>query len=128
MSWRQSPVFTERPITIPQLADNDMNSWATVVAGDPPASASRTGWVIMTSHLALTDAMTKNGATIKFSAISGLADIVVNGQTLGQKTISDAGPFEVKITPESSDLDFGLILQCTEGQAVGLPGPVFIDA
>ena len=127
-SWRQSPVMTERPTSIPELADNDMNSWALVVAGDAPAIASGNGWAIMTARLTLTEAMSRRGATIRFGAISGAGDIIVNGKIVAHKKAQTVAPLDVAVPAGFTELAIGLILQCAGGEAVGLPGPVFVDA
>lgn len=126
-SWRQSPVMAERPITLPVLADNDMNSWAILVAGDAPAPAARDGWVILTSRVTLTDAMKQRGGTLKFSAIAGEGDLIVDGQTVAHKDKPGTAAVDIAIPAGKAELSVGLILKAVNGQPVGLPGPVFID-
>jgi beta-galactosidase len=127
-SWRQSPVMAERPASIPELADNDMNSWAQVIAGDAPATVSGNGWVIMTSRLTLTEEMTKRGATIRFGGIAGAGDIYMNGKVVTQKASRIVAPVDVAVPVGSTELVVGVILKCADGEAVGLPEPVFVDA
>lgn len=127
-TWRQSPVLPERPLVIPDLADNDMNSWAIVAAGDTPPPASATGWVIMTCRVSLTEVAVKRGAILKFVAITGAADLVLNGQTVAHKSDETTGAMQYAIVPGSQEITVGLILKAVEGQPVGLPGGVFLDA
>ena len=127
-SWRQSPVLRERPTSIPDLADNDMNSWDPVIAGEKPAAAAGDGFVIVTTRVKLTDAMTKNGAVLKFAGITGGGDILIDGAVVGRKADARPGPQEVQIAPGHSEIVVGLILGASAAMPVGLSGPVFIEA
>ena len=127
-SWRQSPVLRERPATLPDLADNDMNSWDPVVAGERPAAVAGDGFVILTARIKLSEAMTRGGAVLKFAGIAGRGDILIDGGVAARKDDPATAPQEVSIAPGRSEIVVGLVLAAAAGNAIGLPGPVFIEA
>lgn len=126
--WRQSPVMAERPKVIPDLADNDMNSWDAVIAGERPAAAAGNGYVILATKVAITGEMSKSGATLRFAGITGAGDVLVNGSPAGRKAATAPGPLEVNIPAGKTDVAVALVLAVNAGEAVGLSGPVFLEA
>lgn len=125
--WRQSPVLTERPAVIPDLADNDMNSWDAVIAGERPAAASGNGYVILATKVMLAGEMSKTGATLRFAGITGAGEVLVNGNPAGRKAGAAPGPLEVAIPAGKADVAVALVLATNAGDAVGLSGPVFLE-
>jgi beta-galactosidase len=126
-SWRQSPVFPKRPATIPDLADNDMNSWAIVSAGDTPSPAPSDGWVILSCRISLGGTGTKRSAVLNFAGVAGSGDLLVNGQVVAHKDEERSAPMRQAVPAGSRELTIGLILKAVEGQPVGLPGAVFLE-
>lgn len=128
LSWRQSPVLRERPAVIPDLADSDMNSWETVIAGESPAATAGNGFVLLAARMTLSDAMAKGGATLKFAGIAGRGEVLVDGAVAARKADPAAGPLEVRIAPGRGEIAVTLVMDAAAGAAVGLSGPVFIEA
>ena len=126
--WRQSPVIKDRPTALPDLADNDMNSWSPVIAGEAPAVVTEAGFIMLMTRVPLTAAMTKSGGLLKFAQISGKGDIIVDGVVAARKADAAPAPMEVKIAPGRSEIVVGTILAAPAGSAVGLSGPVFLEA
>jgi beta-galactosidase len=127
-NWRQSPVQRERPRVITDLADNDMNSWDPVIAGERPPAASGDGYVVVSTRVPLTEAMMKSGAVLNFVGISGSGEVLVNGTVAGRKDDAAPGPLNVPIPGGKAEVAVGLVLKATGGAPVGLSGPVFIEA
>ena len=125
--WRQSPVLAERPSKIPDLADGDMNSWDPIIAGELPAAASASGYVILTAKASLTDAMVTSGAILHFGGIAGAGDVQVDAVVIGHKEKADLGPLNVPIPAGKRDIVIAVVLQTSLGQAVGLPKAVSIQ-
>lgn len=125
--WRQSPVMRERPRTIPDLADNDMNSWDAVIAGERPPAAAGDGFVVVATRIARSDAMGA-GATLKFAGISGSGEILVDGAIVARKADAAPGALDVTVPPGKGDISVGLVLKTSTGAAIGLSGPVFVEA
>ncbi|KFG89521.1 Glycosyl hydrolases family 2, sugar binding domain protein [Sphingobium herbicidovorans NBRC 16415] len=126
--WRQSPVMAERPKVIPDLADNDMNSWDPVIAGERPAAASGNGYVILATKVTLAGDMSRSGATLRFAGITGSGEVLLNGSPAGRKAAAAPGPLEVVIPAGKTDVAVALVLATNAGDAVGLSGPVFLEA
>ncbi|WP_230461434.1 DUF4982 domain-containing protein [Sphingobium sp. CAP-1] len=126
--WRQSPVQAERPKVIPDLADNDMNSWDPVIAGEQPAAASGNGYVILAAKVTLSDQMSASGAVLRFAEIKGAGEVLLNGVPTGHKATVSPGPLDIAIPVGLRDMAVALVLSATGGQPVGLSGPVFLRA
>ncbi len=127
-AWRQSPVMAERPKTIPDLADNDMNRWDQVIAGERPPAASSNGFVILVTKIKLTGRMAEQGAALRFGGITGAGEVLVNGRSLARKATEAAGPLTVSLPAGTSDLTVAVVLQAVAGEGIGLSGPVFLEA
>jgi beta-galactosidase len=125
--WRQSPVMAERPKVIPDLADNDMNSWDAVIAGERPSAVSGSGFVILATKVSLAGDMAKSGATLRFAGITGAGEVLVNGAPAGRKPTAAPSPIEVAIPGGQTEVDVAVVLAANAGDAVGLSGPVFLE-
>ena len=125
VNWRQSPVLRERPAAVPALADNDMNSWDAVIAGERPAAAASDGFVIISTRIPRSAAPT--GGALKFSGVGGAGYVVVDGVRRATKDAAAPGPIEAAIPAGSGDITVAVVLTATEGAAIGLTGPVFIE-
>ena len=125
--WRQSPVMRERPAVIPELADNDMNSWDATIAGEQPAAAAADGYVILASRATLTEAMINAGAILKFAAVLGTGEVLIDGAHCAEKSDIVAGPLIVNIPSGKRDITIALVLKATSGTPVGLTGPVSVE-
>lgn len=125
--WRQSPILRERPATIPDLADNDMNSWDQVTAGERPAPAGSAGYVLLVSRISPSDAVFRSGGTLKFAAINGSGDIFLGGRKLASKASPLAEPLGVTVPPGQRELVVALALRASAGEPVGLSGGVFLE-
>jgi beta-galactosidase len=128
LSWRQSPVLRERPAVIPDIADSDMNSWETVIAGESPAAAAGNGFVLLAARIKLGEAMAKGGATLKFAGITGRGDVLVDGAVAARKADPTTGPLELRIPAGRGEIAVTLVMDAVAGAPVGLTGPVFIEA
>lgn len=128
LSWRQSPVLRERPAVIPDIADSDMNSWETVIAGESPAAAAGNGFVLLAARIKLGDAMAKGGGTLKFAGITGRGDVLVDGAVAARKADPATGPLELRIPGGRGEIAVTLVMDAVAGAPVGLTGPVFIEA
>lgn len=126
--WRQSPVAHLRPVAIPDLADNDMNSWDAVMAGEQPSPASGDGYVLFVARATLTPMMASKGANIRFAAIAGSGDVIVNSTVAAHKEEQQVGSLIVPLAPGNGEVVIGLVLKAESGAPVGLPGPVFIES
>lgn len=126
-AWRQSPLMSERPRTVPDLADNDMNSWDIIAAGERPAAASGSGFVILVSKLKLTGDMASRGAVLRFTGITGVGEVLLDGRSVARKAGAVAGPLTISLPTGSTDVTVAVVLQATAGDAIGLSGPVFIE-
>jgi beta-galactosidase len=127
LMWRQSPVQAQRPKVVPDLADNDMNSWDPVIAGEQPAAASGNGYVIFAAKVVLSDQMTASGAVLRFAEIRGAGEVLVNGAPVGRKATASPGALDIAVPAGVKEIAVALILEATGGEAVGLSGPVFLS-
>ncbi|WP_380879342.1 beta-galactosidase [Sphingomonas sp. DBB INV C78] len=125
--WRQSPVLVERPRAIPELADNDMNSWDPIIAGERPAPAAGDGFVILAARIDLGDAMASQGAHLKFSGIMGSGEVMLDGEVVARKPDKTPGPLVVPIAAGRRQVTAALILRAIGGEPAGLSGPVFVE-
>jgi len=126
--WRQSPVVRERPKVIPNLADNDMNSWDQVIAGERPAAAASDGYVMIVTRVTLSGPMTEFGAVLKFGGISGSGEVLVNDASAARKNDAQPGGLDVELAPGAREATIGVVLRSVAGEPVGLSGPVFVEA
>ena len=125
-SWRQSPVLHEKPTVIPVLADNDMNSWDPVVAGERVSTPSEDGFILLLTQVNLTDTMSKLGALISFTSLAGRGDVYVDGKPVAHKSEEGPGGLSASIPKGKREIVIALILEAAKGVPLGLAGAVHI--
>lgn len=125
--WRQSPVLEQRPKVIPELADNDMNSWDPIIAGQRPAPAAGDGFVVIAVRIELSEAMAKRAARLKFSEILGGGEVLLDGEIAARKPDKAPGPLLVSIAAGRRQVTAALLLRTIGGEPAGLSGPVFVE-
>ncbi|WP_428334762.1 beta-galactosidase GalA [Novosphingobium sp.] len=126
--WRQSPVMPIRASLIQGIADSDMNSWAPVIAGEPPQPATGAGYVMVLAKAVLTEPMRRRGTVLRFQAIQGAGDVLVDGRVAATKPDAAAAPLSVALPPHDGDIVIALVLHVKAGEAVGLAGQVVLEA
>lgn len=126
--WRQSPITVDRPATVVQLGDNDMNSWDPVEAGERSSSPVTPGFVVLAARVTLGDAVRRPGAVLHFERIAGQGDILINGAVVATKGDPAATPLDVLLPRGDGVFDVSLILDAVPGKPLGLPGAVFVRA
>jgi beta-galactosidase len=125
--WRQSPVTVGRPENVSGMADNDMNTWETVLAGQRPPASSASGYLVLFTRLSLNDAMKRQGAVLKFFEIMGRCEIVINGATVARKDVASPGSLSVPVAAGKDEVSVSVVMHVSEGEGAGLSGPVFLD-
>jgi beta-galactosidase len=125
--WRQSPAATAKPSHDIVLADNDMNSWLYVRAGEiqPPQGSGR--WTVLRARLTPHRGTRERGGTIVFKDLVGRGEIWIDGKHASTKPDFAAATLRVAFPPGPGERIVTLLLESDGTVASGLGGLVFVE-
>ncbi len=125
--WRQSPAATARPSPDIVLADNDMNSWLYVRAGEiqPPQGSGR--WTVLRAKLTPRRGTRERGGTIVFKDLVGRGEIWIDGKRAATKPDFAAATLRAAFPPGPGERTVTLLLESDGTVASGLGGLVFVE-
>ena len=124
-AWYSSPPSNERLDPTIEVADNDMNTWPCVQAGELQSFAGGPFALYRVKFLPFIS-IQKTGGQIVFQSISGKAEVWLDHKFLGTKESFEASPLRVQIPPGEGPRVLTLLIQTTPGVAAGLGGTVHV--
>lgn len=68
------------------------------------------------------------GAMLRFAGITGSGEVLADGAVVARKYDAAAGSLDATVSPGKGDIAVALVLRTSTGAAVGLSGPVFVEA
>jgi len=124
MHWRISPPSATRPDPLQALDAKDMNTWGW---GEPPMQESDAapGWRVYRTQFTPRKDLADGKARLRFLNITGRAEVWLDGQKLGEKTSSEAGPFDVALPAGNVAHQLRVLVQGEGGgKPAGIAGAV----
>jgi len=123
--WTISVPTATKPDPNQVIAENDMNSWATVSAGDIQ-SLNGKKYLIMRVTFEPYKSHRAEGGRIFFRKITGKAEVWLNGKLIGTKQAVEAGGLVVSFPAFAEKGDLRILLENESGRSVGLGGSALV--
>ena len=124
MHWRISPPSAARPDPLQALDAKDMNTWGW---GEPPmqeTSDAAPAWRVYRTQFTPRKDLADGKARLRFSNITGHAEVWLDGQKLGEKTSTEAGPLDVALPAGNGAHQLRVLVQGQGGKPAGIAGAV----
>lgn len=125
--WFFSPFSMERPDVNCKIADNDMNTWEVINAGNAML-LKNAKYVIWRTEFKLAEEYQKSGGVILFKNLAGKAEVWLNGKLLGKKETVNERDFKVVFPATETECELRVLLNSTLNTHVGLKGMVTIQS
>ncbi len=125
--WFFSPFFMARPDVNCKIADNDMNTWEAINAGNAML-LKNAKYVIWRTEFKLAEEYQKSGGVILFKNLAGKAEVWLNGKLLGKKETVNERDFKVVFPATETECELRVLLNSTLNTHVGLKGMVTIQS
>lgn len=125
--WFFSPFFMARPDVNCKIADNDMNTWEAINAGNAML-LKNAKYVIWRTEFKLAEEYQKSGGVILFKNLAGKAEVWLNGKLLGKKETVNERDFKVVFPATETECELRVLLNSTLNTHVGLKGIVTIQS
>jgi len=126
--WRRSPPLAERPASTLAPADGDNNSWAFLRAGTPTPPEAGGRFRIYAANLTPRRRVAAEGGVIRFAAISGRAELWIDGARIGAKDSMASGPLQAVLPSGEGPRRVVLIVEADAAAPSGLLGRVIVAA
>ena len=125
--WRMSPSSVTRPDPNQQLADSDQNSWANVQAGGEQKFADGNFAIYRIAFKPFAEQQ-KEGGQIRFEAITGKAEVWLDGKLVGTKASSEKAGLNISLSPGEPSRNLNVLVEIEQGKAGGLSGTVSVGS
>lgn len=125
--WLFSPFSMERPDVNCRIADNDMNTWEAINAGNA-LLLKNAKYVIWRNAFKLAEPYQKAGGIVLFKKVAGKAEVWLNRKLLGKKNTVNERDFKVEFPPMQEDCELRVLLHSSANTHVGLKGMVTIQS
>jgi beta-galactosidase len=127
-TWGASPVLANKPGPEPRTADGTLIAWQSVLAGVLPPEASGDGFILFTHTLKPGRKLAANGGTLRFASVTGRGSLWIDGKQVAEKATPATGILEAAIAPGSKPHEIAVILEAKEGDRIGFPGVIIVEA
>lgn len=124
--WVASAISADRPDPTCEIAENDMNSWQPISAGDQ-IKLEQANFVILRTTFTPYQAHRNDGGTLLLKNLRGKAEIWLNNKQIGTKTTEAEEDFTVDFSAASEKADLRILLNSKTGDTVGLKGNVTVQ-
>ena len=122
--WSQSPESAERPDPLMKVADNDMNSWVTVSAGQL-VSVGAGKYTVFRCGFTPYKIHQKNGGAVLFKNICGLAEVWLDDKKLAEKTNAEPANLRIELPlGTGKKMTLNVLIKNAQGTKVGFGGDV----
>ncbi len=125
--WRQSPAFATRPSPNIVLADNDMNSWLFVRAGQIQPAQGQGTWSVLRAKVTPRRPVRDRGGKLVFQGVVGRGEVWIDGKRVGTKAGFAPGTVVVPMPAGEGERIVSVLLESNGTQASGLGGIVFVE-
>lgn len=124
--WFLSPFSVERPDVNSRIADNDMNTWEPMNAGNA-VFLKDASYVVWRTECDLLEEYKKAGGIILFKKVAGKAEVWLNGKLLGRKDSVNEQDLKVEFPATSTKCELRVLLNSSPNTHVGLKGSVTVQ-
>jgi beta-galactosidase len=124
--WRRSPAFAERPDPALKPADGDNNLWAFTRTGTLIDGEATAQWHIYRATLPIRRRIQSAGGKLTFTAITGKAELYIDGVRITLKADAESAPLTANIPPAAKDIT--VLIQSTPNSPSGIKGAVRLEA
>ena len=125
--WRQSPAFATRPSPDIVLADNDMNSWLFVRAGEIQPAQGQGSWSVLRAKVTPRRPVRERGGKLVFQGVVGRGEVWIDGKRVGTKAGFAPATLIVPMPAGEGERIVSVLLESDGAQASGLGGIVFVE-
>lgn len=125
--WFFSSFSMERPDVNSKIADNDMNTWEAISAGNAMLLKDAS-YVIWRTEFDLLKEYQEMGGIILFKKLAGRAEVWLNGKLLGKKDTVNEQDFKVAFPATRTECELRVLLNSAINTHVGLKGTVTIQS
>jgi beta-galactosidase len=126
LKWRMSPSSITPPDPNQQIASNDQNTWQEVWTDKLRPFPNGNFGVFRTTfepfHM-----VRKSGGRIHFTAITGKAEVWLDGKNAGNKDTFEPGPLTVKLPPGEGMRTLSLLIETRPGKPAGMDRTVTVE-
>ncbi|WP_343728950.1 beta-galactosidase GalA [Duganella sp.] len=124
-SWRIAPDGDARPDPNQTLAGFDMNTWGW---GSPPMrAAAGKKYHLYRSSFTPRKNLADGTGRLRFAAITGKAEIWLDGKLIGKKDSYASAPLDVTLPAGAGKREINVLIEAEPGQASGIEGHVTIE-
>lgn len=124
--WVASALSVNKPDVTQEIAENDMNSWQPVSAGDM-IKLDQGNFVILQTTFNPYEAHRNAGGSILFKNLKGIAEIWLNNQQIGAKTTGTEEDFLVEFPAVNEKCDLRILLNGSTNETVGVKGNITVS-
>lgn len=125
--WFFSPFSMEKPDVNCKIADNDMNTWEAISAGNA-MFLKDASYAIWRTEFDLLREYQEAGGIILFKNLAGRAEVWLNGKLLGKKDTVNEQDFKVVFPATRTKCELRVLLNSAINTYVGLKGTVTIQS
>jgi len=128
LDWKRSPVTTERPDPNQQLLVTDMNSWTSTRPGGGFMQLRGGLFAIYRAHFTPRSSGQKEGGTLVLRAVTGKAQVYIDGKLAGEKTTPQRGEMKVPFPAGEGERTVSVLVEAAStGGSAGLGGTVTVE-
>jgi beta-galactosidase len=123
--WRQSPNSDQRIDPNVALADNDMNSWVWIGAGElQPNGTGR--WNLFRAKFTPRKSVRQRGGQLVFASLTGSAEVWIDGKQVALKRDAAPGRLEVPLPASEGERSVTVLVESSANTQGGLGGIVYV--
>jgi beta-galactosidase len=126
LKWRMSPSSATPPDPNQQIASNDQNTWQEVWT-DKLRELPNGNFAVFRTIFEPFHAVRKSGGTIIFTAITGKAQVWLDGEQVANKDRFEPAPLTVKLPPGEGTRTLSLLIETRPGEPVGMDRTVTVE-
>ena len=126
LKWRMSPSSATPPDPNQQIASNDQNTWQEVWT-DKLREFPNGNFAIFRTTFEPFHAVRKSGGSITFAAITGKAQIWLDGKQVGNKDRFEPAPLTIQLPPGEGMRTLSLLIETRPGEPAGMDRTVTVE-
>jgi beta-galactosidase len=126
-NWILSPLSPQRPDPNQQIAETDMNTWASVQPGRRLPTFEGAGYAIYRARFAPRVGTRKSGGQLVLRNVIGKAEVWLDGKLAGQKTDAARGNVTVPLPPGEGERTVNVLIEVDAGKPAGLGGTAVVQ-
>jgi beta-galactosidase len=126
LKWRMSPSSVMPPDPNEQIASNDQNTWQEVWT-DKLREFPNGNFAVFRTTFEPFHAVQKSGGSITFTAITGKAQVWLDGKQVGNKDRFEPAPLTIQLPPGEGMRTLSLLIETRAGESAGMDRTVTVE-